>query len=171
MNAEEYHATRSMRGRLPLASSSDDEWVATWTGAVSDLTRSERFGRDLTTLHLKARYRGNPSPTTELTGEAGIAAWIISDSSADLESFGSFALEIRGVGAGLRPGAGLRGLVYLGESADGFSDRFMHLGEAELGFPVGPARGTAFAGIPLRDHWRDSAPFVLGVRFELPLGR
>jgi len=104
----------------------------------------------------------------EMSAEAGLAAWIWSGSQggSDFEPIGTYAWSIRRSGTRVWPGAGVRGQAYLGSDVSSTSNRFTHVAELHLGFPVGPAMATASAGVPLKDFWRDSVPFILGVQLS-----
>jgi len=162
--------------RIPLARSFGDDGMGAVTGIRSDLTRAERYLEDVMTFHVLAGRDGSPSGSTQIGAEAGLVAVFSRRGSIDRgvlnpETFGTYAWSIRHLGSRVMPGAGVRGQVYLGSDVSSTSDRFMNIAELHLGFPVGPATATASAGLPLKDYWRDSVPFILGIHLGWEVGR
>ncbi len=158
------------RVRIPLARSFGDDRIGRFMGLRTDLTRPERFMSDLTTLELQARHTASSSPSVEAVTTASLGTWIWTGGpgSSEVEPFGTYELGVRAADGTrtFRPGATLRGHVFLGSDAGSGSDRFTHLARAEVGFPAGPADALVWAGVPLRESWRDSVPFLLGLAFE-----
>jgi hypothetical protein len=162
--------TLTLGGRLPLSKDFGDKYTGRGIGMLADPTRLDRWGEDMGTIFVGVEASRTTERGVRVTGRLSPGYWYLTGrDDRDGEFMAHYGLAASRNGESLFGGLELAGLAYLGDDAEGFSDRTIHRLEGELGRTFGRMTLAGFGRITLKDWFADDSRYTMGARIRVPL--